>query len=270
MAQDGMPISPVGKDPREFRYIPANALEIDPGEQRDVDAKRQRKIVTMALNWTWNRCECLTVRETPTGWKVIEGQGRARAMQMRDPDAEMPCMVISGIDRGEAAEVAAGIAKNRTNHEAADYWKLAVRSGSPAETAVQHELDMRGLHLNKSASANGIACASVLLHIIKAHVEPADAAISVGVILDTLRKAFPDEVFDSTKDRWSGTLVRALWRIIRDNDIVDTTRLARILSVRPARQWLNIGREANNAAAEGIAQALVTEYNKKMVSGRLQ
>jgi hypothetical protein len=266
MSTEGQPLKPLGKDPRELRYIAAYLLEIDPGEQREIDNKRRKRINDIAMAWDWNKVEALTVRETDAGtYKVVEGQGRALAAQLRDADAELPCFLID-VSRAQAAGVAREIAGTRTKHGAVDVWKLAIREGKPYETAAQNQLDRRMLSVGLSPTTNRIACVAVLDQIIKSQPNHIDGGEMLGRIIDVAMGAYPTGVSEDMKHRWNAHIIRALFLIFRSakgTTFVDDTRLIRYLAARAPAQWIRYGQEATGNASIAIAMAVIAEYNKR-------
>jgi hypothetical protein len=278
MIENVSPMPTLGPDPRVFTYLAVSLLEVDPGEQRDITKSRQARICRISETWDWNRCEAITVRLTEAGkYKVVEGQGRVLALRMLDPDALVPCLIIS-VDAVQAAGVASGIAKGRTGHTKYDHWKLAVRRGDEYEVAAEGALAARFLRVGLATSTNVIGAVGVVSSIIHAHrSRPGEGADVLGQVVDILIAAYPSDVPRNSSLRWKAVMLRTVHAIVAEVPIEPPEypflplRLAKVLSGVAADQWINMAKGKDSAAKgdEYIIETMVAEYNKRLQYGRL-
>ncbi len=249
-------------DPREFRLVRAGDLEIDPREQRNLNDKAVDKIVN---GFDWIVFEVISVRLLANGrLKVFEGQHRVRAVQRLNPDTLVPCMIIKDEDFNSSA-AALAIAEGRRSHTAIDRWRLRLFNNEEREVLATQAMHDRGVDVGTTKCAEQIN-AVVLVERIMNHEDTfEDGAIVLGRVIDAIRETWPDYQDDAAV-RWEGALMEAVWTVIADfDDLITHAHLVKILTQRPIRYWINVGkpgtRSADQTAAQAIAEQILVDFD---------
>lgn len=257
-------------DPREFRWIPAHALIVDERVQRELDPERVARIRN---EFTWRLFEALTVSATrhKNAFNVEEGQHRTAALKGLDPNALVPCMVLPKMDDAERAEVALAITRARRFHTAYEQWRLKVVGGHEHEVLATAAMEARGVRVGKAPSAMTIGAVATVVRITHGGQHtPEYGAELLGRTIDVLMAAFPTYDHDSNANRWNRDLLLSVAEVLRRNpDTVDDGRLAVSYKIRPAIQWVNLGRAEPRPPYEVITDAVLKEYNRGLRNGKL-
>lgn len=259
-------------DPREFRRLPVGDLRIDQRKQREVDPEKVAKI---ANEWDWERCEAITVapgRDKGT-WDVVEGQHRTLgALQWGGVDVLMPCMVVGPRTDKEQSEIALGIVQGRRPHSAYEQWRQRYNAGHAHEVFATSVLESFGMRVGKAPSAMTIAAVATVRRIVHGGgFSPEIGAELLRGTLTVLHDAFPTHDHESNVSRWDRSMLLAVAGVIVAYPDVDTRRLASALRIRPAGQWVNLGKGGGSLPPDQAIRAIVlSEYNRGRRTGRLQ
>lgn len=264
---------PIPVDPRRFVQIPASKLRIDGRTQRDMDDDRSHQI---ANEFDWERMEAPTVTgpDEDGMYDVTEGQHRVRAIKFRDEavgtDTLVWCAVLPSKPEPEKAQLALDIAKGRKGHSAYELWMLRLRALHEHEVRASAALKLRGLRLGKTGSASTISAVATVRSIVHGGSHsPEYGADLLGRTVDVIAMAFPDHDPESSTSRWERDLLLAVAGVIHRNPDIDPARLAKSLNIRPARQWISLGRPNEQPAHFVIAGKLIDLYNRNLRRGRL-
>lgn len=257
-------------DPREFQWVPVHALLLDERVQRELEHERVARI---ANEFSWSLFECVTVSRTkfPNKFNVDEGQHRTAAVRLLDPNTLVPCMVLPKLADDERAEVALGITSTRQAHTAYEKWRLNLKAGHEHEIKATATLEERKVRVGKSPSSMTIGAVATVRRIVHGgHHTPEYGAELLGRTIDVLMAAFPTYDHDSNVNRWERNLMLAAGDVIHRNpDVLDDARLAASFKIRPALQWINLGRAEPRPAHEVITEHVLKEYNRGLRNGRL-
>jgi hypothetical protein len=259
-----------GQDPRAMTRLRVGDLVIDQNTQR---VRIDSKVEHMASSWDWSLAEALTVVDNGDGTHtVVEGQGRALALQLVDPDLTMPCLVLNPITSAAQSGVARDISRGRLAMSPVDRWKLDLNNGVAHEVAAQAVLESYGLRVARKVGARGIAAASTLRGIIRSgRRSPDEGAEFLNDVISVITAAYPDTDPDVPTSRFDAPILRAVADVLSRNADrgVDLDRLARKVAVRTPEQWLKLGKNADGPAVAAIADTMVNDYSKNLRAGRL-
>lgn len=257
-------------DPRQFKMIRAGDLMIDQRVQRET---RPESVAVIINEFSWFRFEALTVVQIKPGvYLVVEGGHRATAVQQMDPDCKVPCMVLPD-DPGEKAQAELGyqITKGRRQDTAYEIWRRCYSSGHPHEIAATAVLDQFNLRVGAAPSAASIGAVATLKRIVHGGgFTPEYGADLLAATLQVITAAFPTHDHQSSVTRWNAHILRAVADLIHRHPDLDRNRLARSLTVRPAVQWVHLGKGAEGQTPHVVIEvALVYEYNRNRKRGRI-
>lgn len=260
---------PVPADPRKRMDIAAKSLVIDQNLQRPVDRARVER---MAANWDWRLVETITVAKAGRYYKVIEGQYRTLAAQLRDPEMILPCIVLEKVDDAEQANLAMTISTNRKPMVAVDRYKQRMSAGDPAAIAAQLMLEKYDLRIGASVSSRTILAAQAIMQIVDEYGDDLDMRVDVlDRVLATLVGAYRDGE-SSAKERWRAPLITGLARLVSTNyDVFEYEDMATRMAEHPAVYWFNLSKSTREKRPEEIvAMALRDAYNRgKRASRRI-
>lgn len=261
---------PLPPDTRPIIEAKASDLFIDRNAQRAVNHDRVARI---AQEFDWARFEMPTCSVMEDGrLRVIEGQHRVLAVQMRDPKTTIRVLgVMAGIttlDLGEESGLALAITSNRKPHTVLDKWELRVRRGDPHEVQAQEIIRQHGLRLGVAPTPSSIACVGVISQIIHhGQFTPEMGADALDNTLTIIEGAYPEDQPDSATTRWNHDLVRAVGALVVRNPQINPRRMSQTMRDRIAQQWVAHGASvADLAAWRLIGEALATRYNKSLRS----
>jgi hypothetical protein len=265
-------------DPREFRWILASRLHVDQRHQRECNPEKVAKI---ANEFDWLRFEALTVArgEAPKRggaqeYVVVEGQHRALALQQVNLRAEAPCMVLPGkdVEQQQQSQIAYDIQFGRKGHSAYEQWRLRYNAGHPHEIMATAVMDDLGVRVGKGPSAMTIGAVATVRRIVHGgNFSPEDGAELLRRTLTTIIAAFPTYDHQSNVSRWDRSILLAIAQTWLRWPDLEGPRLARSLQVRPASQWVNLGKGSEMPTPDAaILAQLVNEYNRNRRRGRLQ
>lgn len=256
-------------DPREFRWIRAGDLIVDQRVQRECATERVARIIN---EFDWNLFEALTVVERNGEYRVSEGQHRTLAVQAIDPDCLVPCMVITDCtDASGESQIALDIVGGRAGHTAYEKWRLRYTSGHEHEVLATAILESHGLRVGAHPSAMTISAVATVRSIVHGgNFSPEQGAELLDVTLDTILSAFPTYDHESNITRWNAGILLAVAQTYVRHPDADPQRLARSLRVRPAAQWVSLGKGARGEPPSvTIAKAIAAEYNRNKRRGRI-
>lgn len=258
-------------DPRKFEWIEVRRLVIDQRKQRECDPEKVAKI---ANEFDWRRFEALTVAASvDETFTVIEGQHRAMAVRQFGDELLVPCMVLPGkVDSKAQSQIALDIVQGRRGHSAYETWRLCYAAGHAHEVYATVALDTLGLRVGKAPSAMTIGAVATVRRIVHGgNFSPEYGAELLHTVLKTIIAAFPTHDHQSSVSRWDRYILLAVANIYLRWPDVDTKRLATSLQIRPATQWVNLGKGAAEPSADAaILAAVATEYNRNRRRGRLE
>lgn len=269
-AQAQAPRRADGQDPRQFRWVPAGQLVIDQRLQRECDPEKVARIVN---EFDWLKFEALTAAEGNGQLLVVEGQHRALARQEIDPGIEVPCMVIiSQVGAKAQAQLALEIVQGRSRHTAYEQWRLRYNSGQPHEIFATTIMDRLGLRVGQAASSMTISAVATVRTIIHGgNFSPEAGAELLDRTLTTLMAAFPTYDHESNVTRWNRDLLLAVATTYASHPDVNPQRMARALHIRPASQWVNLGKGVQGVPSwVSLQQAMAAEYNRGKRTGRIE
>lgn len=257
--------APLPPDRRQVRRINVSDLIVDRKYQRALT--NDDGIARMAYEWDWNLSEAPTVVEIGNGAKcrVIEGQRRVRALQMRDPEASMWCVVLEGKQAGVRNEAAIGlqVSKGRVSFKAIDVFEARVRCGDEHEVAALEVLDDLGLRLGHTASSRTIASAGSIMRLIHGALAPPElGAEFLRNTLLVLMTAWPKDDIESSVSRFDNRLFDVVGSIVSRNDAVDLDRLARKLRSKAAHRWIKDVTNTDVPLKAAVRASILFEYNR--------
>lgn len=258
-----------GPDPREFKWVEAALFLIDQRIQREVDPERVARIVN---EFDWTRFEAVTATAKGDNYVVIEGQHRVLAVQQIDMSILVPTMVLPGtrMSTSDQAQTALDIVRGRHQHSAYEQWRQRYNAGHPHEVMAQQVLDELGLRVGKSPSATTIGAVGTIRTIVHGgNFAPEFGAQLLANTLLVLMEAFPTYDHESNVTRWNRNLLLAVADIVGRNPDVNSDRLAQKVRVRPAIQWVSMGKTDTLPAWAVIAASIRTGYNQGLRKGRL-
>jgi hypothetical protein len=265
-------------DPRTFAYLSTDDVIVDPRRQREVSPE---KIAKIAHTFDWSQFEVLTVAPPVVKGKeklyhVIEGQHRAMAVMALAKKIGrpilVPAMIVPKANEKQQADIALTIVRTRRGHSAVEQWHLAVNAGYAHEVFAQVVLDDLHLRIGRSATATTIAAAATVRNIVYGgRLQPEYGAELLRSTLDVIMEAFPTHDSQSNTTRWDRFMLLAVAWIVHHNERLDRSRLANSLKVRPAMQWINIGKGADQLPVDvAMRQAIVIDYNKGLRSNKIE
>jgi hypothetical protein len=259
--------APDGKgDPREFRYIAVRFLGVDDRKQREVDPDR---VLRIANEWDWARVEALTVAPTSTinRFVVVEGSHRSSAALIYGgPDIRLPCMVLPPTEDARQSQIALDIVKTRKPHTAYEQWRLRLHAGHPHERAAEVILSALNVRVGKAPSARTIGAVATVSRIVHGGAHSPDyGAELLGDTLEIVMGAYPTHDPESTISRWDRFLLLAVSDLVERWPDIDRVRLVKSIQIRPAIQWVNMGRGAAGMAPDiQIRDSILDIYNKNL------
>lgn len=258
-------------DPREFRWIKADELIVDMRVQREVNPEKVARIVN---EFDWLRFEALTVTlRKGGGYLVVEGQHRALAVKHISAKANVPCMVITSNTTDKTqAQIALDITMGRGQHNAYEKWRLRLNSGHPHEIAATVVMERHGVRVGQASSAMTISAVATVRSIVHGgNFTPEYGAELLDKTLTVLIAAFPTHDHESNVTRWNAGILNAVAQTLVRFPDADTARLARALRVRPAPQWVNLGKGVQGEPPwMVIARGMANEYNRNKRHGRIE
>jgi hypothetical protein len=256
-------------DPRSVALMRAGDIIVDQRVQRDV---RGRRVSRIAENWDWSLAEAITVTPRPDGTYVAtEGQNRVLALQERDAEALIWCVITADVEgAADEASTALGIARGRQPHNRIQQWRMSVTAGHPHEIAAEAVLADLGLRLAEgtSASATHIACAGVIAGIIHGtHANPLSPAAGAARLRQVLSAISAIPVGEAVGRRTDAAIVQAVGDLIARHPDADLQRLAEKLSGRTAVQWLAF-RRSLSPTWRGVEDQIARDYNHALSERR--
>lgn len=142
----------------EYREIPLSQLYIDHDYQRQILQDGKANIRRMAERFEWAKFGCLVVgARGPNRFAVIDGQHRACAALYRGDIDRVPCLILQGGQKQEAAAFAA-VNANVTRIHPLQSFHAAVTAGDPDSVevvAICAEADVKILAYPKTDMAPG-------------------------------------------------------------------------------------------------------------------
>lgn len=257
-------------DPRVFEWVKVRDLIVDQRKQRECDPEKVAKI---ANEFDWRRFEALTVARTNDDlYVVVEGQHRALAVRTMGEDLLVPCMVLPGkVDGKVQAQIALDIVQGRRGHSAYETWRLCYNAGHAHEVYATVALDTLGLRVGKGPSAMTIGAVATVRRIVHGgNFSPEFGAELLHRVLKTILVAYPTHDHQSNVSRWDRYIMLAVSTIYLRWPEAEDKRVAQSLQVRPAVQWVNLGKGAEGPTADEVIVAQVAnEYNRNRKRGRL-
>lgn len=259
------------EDPRQFRAIPARQLRINGNAQRDLDDAE--RVARMRNEFDWARFECLTVVQgEDDSYTVVEGQHRARVRQEMNLDGPVPCMVVMASRTvKQQAELGLEIARGRLPHSAYQMFMQAYMAGHEHEVFAVVMLEKYGVRVGKAPSAMTISAVATVRSIIHGGAfSPEYGAGLLGDTIAILLQTWPTYDHDSNCTRWNRHLLLCVAEtLIRYTD-VDWDRFSEALKVKPAVQWVNLGKGTHDEPAwVVIARGVGAQYNRGRRKGRI-
>lgn len=257
-------------DPRVFEWVKVRDLVVDQRKQRECDPEKVAKI---SNEFDWRRFEALTVARGPDDtYIVVEGQHRALAVRTLSDDLLVPCMVLPGkVDGKVQSQIALDIVQGRRGHSAYETWRLSYNAGHSHEVYATVALDTLGLRVGKAPSAMSIGAVATVRRIVHGgNFSPEFGAELLHSVLKTIMAAYPTHDHQSSVSRWDRYILLAVANIYLKWPDVETKRLAASLQVRPAVQWVNLGKGGEGPTPDQvIVTAVANEYNRNRKRGRL-
>lgn len=268
-AEPGLP-----PDPRRILHIPVRKLVIDNEPQRAVNGDVVERI---ANEWDWFKCEAITVVAIGGGiFRVIEGQHRTRACQLRDANASLYAIVLPDTERGVNREAKLGraIALNRRGYSTLARWVSCVASGEPHELEANKVLVAHGLRVGQAQSARTIAAVGAVSKIVHGKKNtPATGANLLDTVLTIILGTWPDHDPSSASSRFDGRLLDAIGYLVTRNPDVDVRRMTAKLGTKKAMRWVDdvLNTTSGRSVRDLVASSIATSYNSGLRTGnRLQ
>jgi hypothetical protein len=250
--------------------VRAGDLVVDERAQRTT---RPERVAELEERWDWGLAEGITLAQRDDGTLVVtEGQNRVLALQHKNPDIEVWCLLDESV-KGLADEATVGlsIAKGRKPHSQTQQWRMRVTAGQPHELAATRILDSLGLRIADGRGAvqiSGAGTVMKLIHGTPSHpLSPADGAQLLSKTLSLIQAAIPEDSRNVGR-RWDSAIIKAVAHIISVYPEVDTMRLAQKLAERTANQWLAFG-QSTTPAWRGVSTVMVGDYNRALRGRRL-
>jgi hypothetical protein len=254
--------NPTFYDPRQFEWIPARDLTVDQRLQRECNPETVARIVN---EFDWSRFEAITVTIRNGRYQVVEGQHRTLAVQAIDPSCRVACMILAdGRSDDASAQLALNSVQGRRVHTAFEKWRLRYNSGHPHEIQATMVMDRLGVRVGQAGSAMTISAVATVRSIIHGgQFSPEEGARLLDRTLTTIIAAFPTHDHESNVSRWNSGILLAVAQTYVTYPKADQARLARALRVRPAQQWITLGKGARGEPAwMNIARVIAGEYNR--------
>jgi len=131
-------------------------------------------------------------------------------------------------------------------------------------------LTSHGVRLGKAPSAMTIGAVATIRRIVHGgNFPPEYGAHLLTLTIRSLMLAFPTHDHESNVSRWDRDLLLAVSNLIASNPEYNPERLAEKMRIRPAIQWVNMGRQQAAPSWEVIATGIKTDYNRGLRKGRL-
>jgi hypothetical protein len=256
-------------DPRYVGLVRVGDVLVDQRVQRTISAA---KVEMMAAQWDWSLAEVPTLTRRDDGSVVVtEGQHRILALQQRDPDTMIWCLLPTDVEGlSDEAATALGIAKGRRAHNKVQEWKMRVTAGDAHEIAAEQVLKGMNLQVTEGGGNNVIQAAGTVMRII--HGTPskplsANAGAHLLQQVLTVCSVIPEEGGKSGR-RYDSMIVRAVANIVGHNPGINLTRLAEKMQSRTSLQWMAFRRNAT-PAWRGIQQVIQADYNRGLRDKRI-
>jgi hypothetical protein len=248
--------------PGALRYIDKSKLAIDPSYQRDV-AINDRKVVALAVSWSWQACGALLVAERGGLLFVFDGQHRLLAAMKLSAVRELPCVVFQSSSTEAEAEAFLRANKNRKPINNLEQFKARLVVKDRLALAVLDLCEQAGRAVSQHSSATTFSAVTALYVSLSAdeantrRVWPAVAKASAGTII-------------------SQRLIRgALWVEQRLagaslSDPVWSRRMAKVGSAEIEKSMTQAAALLGRTGPLVWGQGLVFALNKGLRSGRLE
>lgn len=261
----------VMEDPRLFRYIRADHLRCDQRIQRETSPERVARIVN---EFDWSQFECLTVVDAnDTTYVVVEGQHRTLAVQEMNPAMLVPALIItSHTSIRQQAQIQLNIVKGRSHHSAYEQWRERFNAGHPHEIYATMVMDRHKVRVGQGPSAMTIGAVATIRRIVHGgNFTPEQGGELLDKVLNVVLAAFPTYDRESNVNRWNAAILLAVGGTLAKAPDADQARLAKVLRIRPATQWVNIGKGvAGTPPHVAIQEAMINEYNRNRRSRRIE
>lgn len=246
-----------------IKWIPVKDLSVVwPEAQR---SRREAKVEAIKKKFDPDAFGVIAVT-LPNGkgvYHVIDGQHRTQAVrEMWGDNERVPCMVLNGRTRAEAAHIWSLMNSDRTMPQAIDRFLVAVTAGYDDEVAVNDILTDMGYRVAASGDDGVISAVSSCLKVYRHGGEEA-LTWALGTIQETWGMA---------RDSVHGGIVRAYADLLDQHPTVDRKRLvnkvakeytpARLIgAARTAREMFKGTVHAN------IVRILAQTYNHGLRTG---
>lgn len=266
------PIRPSMSDPRHFVRVRVEDLVIDSAVQRMIDTKRVEQIRN---DFRWDLFEAPTCSSRDGVLRVIEGQHRTLALRDIDLDCEITVIVLPDelADQREA-EVQLEMLAGRKGHSPVDQYKLEIRAEHPIALAIEATVTAAGLSIQHHGNHNAIKAIGAVKDVFNLGPTPVDVdhgREALGMTLDVIRAAYPDNDAASRKDRWKGDIIRAVGFLIskarQRGENLDLDVLARAIRHRVAQQWIEMARDERGRKSMTM---IIEEQFKKQYAQELR
>jgi hypothetical protein len=258
---------PLPPDPRRYMRVPVSSLFVDPELQRHV---RRERVEQIANEFEWPKFETPTCAHAGTKrYRVVEGQHRVLALQLRDPRAQVWIAVLpSKIDPHDEVDIALTITTGRRSHNTLEKWVARFNRGDDYEVLANRVLSEHKLRLGASASARTLACPGTIAALIHNRRQPAEeGAHQLDRLLTVIERAYPGHDSESATSRWDGRILRAVGELIYRNPDASVDRLVKTMRTRIAQAWISEAlRISERSPWQHIAESVMTRYNRGLRS----
>ena len=180
----------------ELAWIDVDLLTIDSTYQRTIESRKSQALIQkLAENWVWAHCAPLIV--TPSGegeYLVIDGQHRMHGARQRGGIPDLPCYVISEMDRQAQAKAFVALNNDRIYMNPYAIFHAERAAGKPEAEALYNLCQEYGVEIPKYPKTRDTIKPNetMALGTVRKIFGAKNGAPRLHTVLRILRKAQPD------------------------------------------------------------------------------
>lgn len=238
-------------------WISVDLIDIDHNYQRDIDERRVRKLLR-EFHWSKFGSVILVAKEDGR-YNCTDGQHRLEAARLHPLINSVPAVINPAADTKSEAISFLAINRDRKAVSTVEQYWAGLQAGDPEFTRLKAVLDATGCEVAPAAGVikpNVTNSVSTLIRAIRAYGEGA-----VKQAITITRQAWPND-----NKALKGTTIASLSRLIRNNNSLDSDRMAVLLSRKTqtdiAGHAESIRKISGGTAETAITKTLVEIYNK--------
>lgn len=254
----------VGERPK-IDWIAIDLIDVDHNYQREMDEKRVLKLLS---HFHWSKFGSLILVAKHDGrFNCTDGQHRLEAAKLYPLISSVPAVVNPAADTITEAKSFLAINRDRKAVNTVEQYWAGLQAGDPDFIRLKNTLEEAGCEVAPAPGVIKPNITNAVTALIRATKSYGDSSVKNALL--TIRKAWPDD-----PRALRGITVAALARLIRNNESMDHSRMAVLLS-RKNQNDINGSAEAFRKISGGSAEVAISKtfielYNKGMSVNTIQ